>query len=139
MSALDRQIGGEYYKHFKIQPYELFYKNKVAHHKAAIIRRIVRYNSVERDSLKELGKIIHECDLIMELWDTTFYKKIKETVKQKFEKIKLKDFLKQSCLNETEKYVIKKIYKHDTFSGQGKYDIKKIKSLVTYILLSKKK
>ena len=75
MSALDRQVGGEYYKQFKIQPYELFYKNKVAHHKSAIIRRIVRYNSVERDSLKELGKIIHECDLIMELWDTTFYKK----------------------------------------------------------------
>ena len=41
--AIDIQVGGSYYKNLEIQPYEFFMVNKVPHHKAAIIRRIIRY------------------------------------------------------------------------------------------------
>ena len=70
-SALDRQVGGSHYKDYKIQPYEFFLRNQIPHHKAAIIRRILRYDHPTGRGLEDLQKIIHECELIIELedWD----------------------------------------------------------------------
>lgn len=71
--ALDIQIGGSHYKHYKIQPYEFFIRNQIPHHKAAIIRRILRYDHSTGDGLLDLQKIKHEVDLIIELeeWNVT--------------------------------------------------------------------
>ena len=63
----DKQIGGSHYKQFEIQPYEFFFKNKLPHHKAAIIRRIMRYDHPTGKGLEDLQKIQHEIDLIIEL------------------------------------------------------------------------
>ena len=67
LSALERQVGGNHYQHYKIQPYEFFIKNKIPHHKAAIIRRILRYDHPTGRGLEDLEKIKHEIDLIIEL------------------------------------------------------------------------
>ena len=71
MSALDEQIGGSHYKQYKIQPYEFFLKNQIPHHKAAIIRRILRYDHPTGKGMEDLEKIKHEVDLIVEIegWD----------------------------------------------------------------------
>ncbi len=65
--ALSRQVGGSHYKSYKIQPYEFFIKNQIPHHKAAIIRRILRYDHPTGKGLEDLQKIQHEIDLIIQL------------------------------------------------------------------------
>lgn len=67
MSALDKQIGGNHYKQYKIQPYVFFIRNQIPHHKAAVIRRILRYDQPTGKGLEDLEKIKHEIDLIIEL------------------------------------------------------------------------
>ena len=71
MSALDEQVGGSHYNQYKIQPYEFFLKNQIPHHKAAIIRRIPRYDHPTGKGMEDLEKIKHEVDLIVEIegWD----------------------------------------------------------------------
>ena len=66
-SAFDAQVGGTHYKQYKIQPYDFFFKNDIPHHKAAIIRRILRYDHPTGKGKEDLEKIRHEIDLIMEL------------------------------------------------------------------------
>jgi len=66
-SALDRQVGGNYYKQYAIQPYEFFLKNNIPHHKAAIIRRILRYDQPMGKGREDLDKITHEIELIIEI------------------------------------------------------------------------
>lgn len=68
-SAFNRQVGGNYYKQFKIQPYEFFFVNKITHEKAAIIRRILRYDQPGGKGLQDLQKIQHEIELLIELND----------------------------------------------------------------------
>ena len=66
-SALNKQVGGSHYKQYKIQPYEFFIRNQIPHHKAAIIRRILRYDHPTGKGLEDLEKIKHEIELIIEL------------------------------------------------------------------------
>lgn len=66
-SPFDHQEGGSHYKQYTIEPYEFLFKNKIPHHKAAIIRRILRYDHPTGGGLTDLKKIKHEIDLIIEL------------------------------------------------------------------------
>ena len=72
-SVMDRQVGGDHYKDYKIQPYEFFLENQIPHHKAAIIRRILRYDHPTGGGLEDLQKIKHEVDMIIELecWESS--------------------------------------------------------------------
>lgn len=63
-----KQVGGNHYKQYTIQPYEFFYKNNIPHHKAAIIRRILRFDHPTGKGMTDLDKIIHEVELIKKLW-----------------------------------------------------------------------
>ncbi len=63
------QVGGSHYKQYKIQPYEFFYVNKIPHHKAAVIRRILRYDHPTGKGVEDLDKISHEIELIKKLWN----------------------------------------------------------------------
>lgn len=62
-----KQVGGMHYKQYEIQPFEFFHRNKIPHHKAAIIRRILRYDQPTGKGRQDLEKIRHELDLIMDL------------------------------------------------------------------------
>jgi len=66
-SALKTQIGGSHYRGFKIQPFEFFHANDIPFHKADIIKRVLRYDLDGGGGLKDLNKIKHEVDLIIEL------------------------------------------------------------------------
>lgn len=68
IDPFSRQVGGNHYKQYKIQPYEFFYKNNIPHHKAAIIRRILRYDHPTGKGMTDLDKIVHEVELIKKLW-----------------------------------------------------------------------
>ncbi len=65
--TMKRQVGGEHYLQYKIQPYEFFHANAIPHHKAAIIRRILRYDHPTGKGLEDLEKILHEVEMIIEL------------------------------------------------------------------------
>lgn len=71
MTAFDKQVGGAYYKKYKIQPYEFFFVNKITHEKAAIIRRILRFDAPDGKGVEDLNKIQHEVELIKELMGYT--------------------------------------------------------------------
>ena len=63
-----KQVGGSHYKQFEIEPFEFFYVNNIPHHKATIIRRILRYDHPTGGGLQDLEKIKHEVDLIIDLY-----------------------------------------------------------------------
>lgn len=85
VSVLDRQVGGSHYKQYKIQPYEFFLVNQIPHHKAAIIRRILRYDHPTGKGLEDLQKIMHEIEMIIQLenWESVEESKIDTQVEEK--------------------------------------------------------
>jgi len=66
-SALNRQVGGNHYMDFEIQPSEYISKNKMRFLPGCIVKRISRYNKPSGKGLEDLLKIIHEVELIIEL------------------------------------------------------------------------
>ena len=66
-TALDIQVGGNHYKSFKIQPVEFSTKNKLGFLQGCIVKRICRYDLPEGGGIKDLKKIKHEIDLLIEL------------------------------------------------------------------------
>lgn len=63
--ATERQIGGNHYTHFKIQPIEFITKNKLSFIQGCIIKYICRFEN--KNGVEDLDKIIHYCELQKEL------------------------------------------------------------------------
>ena len=59
--ATERQIGGNHYNHFKIQPIEFITKNKLSFIQGCIIKYICRFEN--KNGIEDLDKIIHYCEL----------------------------------------------------------------------------
>ena len=72
--VLKKQVGGSHYKDYNIQPYEFFMANQIPYHKAAIIKRILRYDHPTGGGVTDLDKIIHEVELIKKLQITSPYR-----------------------------------------------------------------
>ncbi len=67
MNALVKQVGGNHYKDFKIQPVEFATKNNLSFLQGCIVKRICRYNLPTGKGKEDIEKIRHELDLILEL------------------------------------------------------------------------
>jgi len=65
VNALDVQVSGDHYKSMKIQPVEFITANKLSFLEGCIVKRISRWRS--KDGLRDLEKIKHEVDLLIEL------------------------------------------------------------------------
>jgi hypothetical protein len=65
VNALNVQVSGDHYKHMKIQPVEFITANRLSFLEGCIVKRISRWRS--KDGLKDLEKIKHEVDLLIEL------------------------------------------------------------------------
>ena len=65
VSALDKQIGGNHYSGFKIQPIEFIDKNKQKLNQGCIITYICRFEN--KTGIEDLEKIKHYCDLQIHL------------------------------------------------------------------------
>ena len=63
--ATDKQIGGNHYKDFKIQPIEFITKNKLSFIQGCVVKYICRFN--RKNGKEDLDKIIHYCELQKEL------------------------------------------------------------------------
>ena len=64
-SALDRQVQGNHYKSFKIQPIEFITANNLSFLQGNVIKYVCRYN--KKNGIEDLKKIIHYCELLKEL------------------------------------------------------------------------
>ena len=64
-SALDRQVQGNHYKSFKIQPFEFISANDLSFFQGNVIKYVCRYN--KKNGIEDLKKIIHYCELQIEL------------------------------------------------------------------------
>ena len=64
-TPLDTQVGGDHYKKFKIQPIEFIHANNLPFIEGNIVKYIVRWR--EKNGLKDLEKVKHYVDLLIEL------------------------------------------------------------------------
>lgn len=65
MSALDQQVAGGHYKDKAIQPVQYIHANNLGFLEGCIVKRITRWR--DKDGIKDLLKIKHEVDLLIEL------------------------------------------------------------------------
>lgn len=64
-SALTRQVGGEHYKKYKIQPVEFIHQNGIPFIEGNIIKYAARWR--DKGGVETLNKIKHYVDLLIEL------------------------------------------------------------------------
>jgi len=57
----NKQIGGNHYKEFHIQPYEFISKNNLSFFQGNVIKYVCRY--MNKNGIEDLDKIIHYCEL----------------------------------------------------------------------------
>jgi len=57
----DKQIGGNHYKDFPIQPYEFISKNNLSFFQGNVVKYVCRY--LGKNGIEDLQKIKHYCDL----------------------------------------------------------------------------
>ncbi|CAB4240849.1 SaV-like [uncultured Caudovirales phage] len=62
--ALDKQIGGEHYRKFAIQPAEFCYKNNIPYLEATAIKYLCRWK--DKGGIQDLDKAIHFIQLLKE-------------------------------------------------------------------------
>jgi hypothetical protein len=63
--ALNVQVGGDHYKKMKIQPIEFIHANNLPFIEGNIVKYITRWR--EKNGLKDLEKVKHYVDLLIEL------------------------------------------------------------------------
>jgi hypothetical protein len=64
MSALNKQVGGDHYKQFPIQPVEFCHVNKIPYLEATAIKYLCRWR--DKGGLADLDKAIHFIELLKE-------------------------------------------------------------------------
>ena len=65
-SAFNKQVGGEHYKHFNIQPTRFVMENRLNYLQGSVILRMCRYD-LKGTPLEDLEKAKHEIDLLIEI------------------------------------------------------------------------
>lgn len=73
MESLKKQIGGNHYKNFKIQPVEFIVNCGMNFLQGCIVKRLCRYDMEGGKGIEDLRKILHETDLMIDFqqWSIT--------------------------------------------------------------------
>ena len=64
-NPLEKQVGGNHYKGFVIQPVEFIYKNNIPFVEGNIIKYVCRHR--EKNGIQDLQKARHYLDMLIEL------------------------------------------------------------------------
>ena len=64
VSALDKQVGGDHYKKFVIQPIEFSGRNHLPFLEGCIVKRVCRHK--DKGGIEDLRKAQHELELLAE-------------------------------------------------------------------------
>ena len=65
MSALQKQVGGNHYKKYKIQPVEFIHANALGFIEGCAIKYIVRHR--DKGGAEDIRKAIHFLEMLLEL------------------------------------------------------------------------
>jgi hypothetical protein len=65
MSAWEKQVGGDHYKKYAIQPTEYAEKNGLTFSEGCIVKYITRWR--DKGGIDDLRKVIHYAELLIEL------------------------------------------------------------------------
>jgi len=63
----DKQIGGDHYKRYEIQPIDFIVKNNLGYREGNVIKYIVRHQN--KNGVEDLKKAKHYLEMIMEEYD----------------------------------------------------------------------
>lgn len=64
-NPLEKQVGGNHYKGFVVQPVEFIYKNNIPFMEGNIIKYVCRHR--EKNGIQDLQKARHYLDMLIEL------------------------------------------------------------------------
>lgn len=67
LNPLDRQVGGDHYKHFKIQPIEFALVNGLNACETIALRYLVRKKGDKAKKLEDLDKAIHTIEIYKQM------------------------------------------------------------------------
>jgi hypothetical protein len=62
--ATDKQVGGNHYRNYAIQPFEFIQKNGLGYAEGAVIKYVVRHR--EKNGREDLEKAIHYLQMLIE-------------------------------------------------------------------------
>ena len=79
----EKQIGGSHYKKYVISPWTFIRKNLLNPFQANVIRYVVRYE--DKNGIEDLQKIIHYCEMEIELIKDKKRKELKDDSHEKEE------------------------------------------------------
>ena len=65
LATRNKQIGGDHYKNFKIQPIEYIEANDLTYSEGNIIKYVTRSRR-KGEGARDIEKVIHYCELILE-------------------------------------------------------------------------
>lgn len=65
MSATERQVGGDHYRRFEIQPIEFLSKNDVPFPEGSVVKYVLRHRA--KGGVDDINKAIHILELIKEI------------------------------------------------------------------------
>ena len=65
MKAIDKQIGGNHYKKYSVQPVEYAMANNLNYCQANAVKYVTRYK--DKGGVEDLRKAIHNIELLIEL------------------------------------------------------------------------
>lgn len=63
--ALDKQVGGDFYKNLKIQPVEYAYHNNLPFIEAGVVKYVTRHRA--KNGRQDIEKAIHLLQMLLEL------------------------------------------------------------------------
>ena len=63
--VLEKQIGGNHYKDFEIQPVEFMYKNNIPYLEGNVIKYVTRHK--DKGGLQDLEKAKHYLEILIQL------------------------------------------------------------------------
>jgi len=78
MKASDRQVGGDYYKQFAIEPTRFAHENNLPFIDGCIIKYVCRHSY--KNGKEDLEKAIHYLELLLE-WDNNIYTLLDSLIK----------------------------------------------------------
>ena len=114
-SALDRQVGGDHYKGFAIQPVEFIQKNRLGFLEGCIVKRVCRYDRPTGKGLEDLEKVLHELDLLEEFWVANPGPGVKDIERYP---ISLTTFYDANSLGDNQKQAISAVFLYNRISFQ---------------------
>ena len=64
-TAQDKQVGGDHYKKYVIQPVDFIAKNNIPYIEGNIIKYLLRWR--DKNGIEDLDKIVHYVELLKEI------------------------------------------------------------------------